>query len=267
MFQEMATLSLDSMEDGGIYDHLGGGFHRYSVDAAWRVPHFEKMLYDQAQLSIAYLETAQVAGELSFAAVAEDTLAYVQRDLRHPDGGFFSAEDADSVPPAQANDPNAKKYEGAFYVWSLAEIQQLFGDDAEIVRLRYGLEPTGNAPQDPHGEFVNQNLLYAARAVDHVAKVAGRSVESVAGVLERARAPLFERREQRPAHRQHGMSARAGPGGDECRRGVARLGDGGPRVRLAAALGGVGAKPAGPGEEGGEVCCPFEAASILFIAC
>ena len=196
--RHMVLETLRAMALGGMRDHLGGGFHRYSVDAAWRVPHFEKMLYDQAQLAIAYLETAQVAGELSFAAVAEDTLAYVQRDLRHPDGGFFSAEDADSVPPAQANDPNAKKYEGAFYVWSLAEIQQLFGDDAEIVRLRYGLEPTGNAPQDPHGEFVNQNLLYAARAVDHVAKVAGRSVESVAGVLERARAPLFERREQRP---------------------------------------------------------------------
>ena len=87
---------------GGMRDHIGGGFHRYSVDGDWRVPHFEKMLYDQAQLVLAYVEAAQLTGDPFFADVAADTLAYVRRDLRHPDGGFFSAEDADSVPPEQA---------------------------------------------------------------------------------------------------------------------------------------------------------------------
>ncbi len=95
----MVTSTLRAMAMGGMRDHIGGGFHRYSVDAAWRVPHFEKMLYDQAQLTLAYLEAAQATGDDVFAAVAEDTLAYVMRDLTDRDGGFYSAEDADSVPP------------------------------------------------------------------------------------------------------------------------------------------------------------------------
>ena len=97
--RHMVLETLRAMALGGMRDHVGGGFHRYSVDAMWRVPHFEKMLYDQAQLVIAFLETAQAAGEPSFADVAHDTLAYVHRDLRHAGGGFFSAEDADSLPP------------------------------------------------------------------------------------------------------------------------------------------------------------------------
>src|SRR6185503_16877726 len=94
--RDMAIDTLRAMALGGIRDHIGGGFHRYSVDAEWRVPHFEKMLYDQAQLVLAYLDGAQVSGDPFFAEVAEDTLAYVLRDLTSPDGGFYSAEDADS---------------------------------------------------------------------------------------------------------------------------------------------------------------------------
>ena len=94
----MVSDTLRAMALGGMRDHVGGGFHRYSVDGEWRVPHFEKMLYDQAQLVIAYLETAQASGDELFAAVAEDTLAYVARDMRDAGGGFYSAEDADSVP-------------------------------------------------------------------------------------------------------------------------------------------------------------------------
>ncbi len=119
----MATETLRAMALGGMRDHIGGGFHRYSVDGAWRVPHFEKMLYDQAQLVLAYLEAAQATGESFYAAVAEDTLAYVQRDMTDPLGGFYSAEDADSLPPEQAGVAGAHKSEGAFYIWSDEEIE------------------------------------------------------------------------------------------------------------------------------------------------
>ena len=100
--RDMVLVTLRAMALGGMRDHLGGGFHRYSVDAEWRVPHFEKMLYDQAQLVLAYAEAAQVTGDRFYADVALDTLDYVRRDLTSPGGGFFSAEDADSVPPEHA---------------------------------------------------------------------------------------------------------------------------------------------------------------------
>jgi hypothetical protein len=196
--RHMVLETLRAMALGGMRDHVGGGFHRYSVDAAWRVPHFEKMLYDQAQLTLAYLEAAQAAGDPSFAAVAHDTLAYVGRELSHADGGFFSAEDADSLPPEQAGRPDAVKTEGAFYVWGQPEIDRLFGDDADVVRFRYGIEPKGNAPQDPQGEFTDKNLLYVAHGVDDVARLSGRSVDAVEAVLDGARGRLFEARCARP---------------------------------------------------------------------
>src|SRR5213079_1422857 len=130
----MALYTLRAMALGGMRDHVGGGFHRYSVDGDWRVPHFEKMLYDQSQLILAYLEAAQATGDAFYTAVAEDTLAYVRRDMRDPQGGFYSAEDADSLPPGADH-----KREGAFYVWSDEEIGSLLGDDAAIVRRRFGI--------------------------------------------------------------------------------------------------------------------------------
>src|SRR5207302_1636904 len=107
--REMVMVTLRAMALGGMRDHLAGGFHRYSVDRDWRVPHFEKMLYDQAQLTLAYLEAAQIARDPFYAEVAEDTLLYVRREMRGEGGGFYSAEDADSVPPEQAGDPGAHK--------------------------------------------------------------------------------------------------------------------------------------------------------------
>ena len=101
----MVAKTLQPMALGGMRDHVGGGFHRYSVDANWRVPHFEKMLYDQAQITLACLETYQLAADRFFAEVAEDTLEYVMREMTNPEGGFFSAEDADSVPPEDASNP------------------------------------------------------------------------------------------------------------------------------------------------------------------
>jgi uncharacterized protein len=194
----MATDTLRAMALGGMRDHIGGGFHRYSVDADWRVPHFEKMLYDQAQLVLACLEAAQATGDTFYADVAEDTLAYVMRDMTHERGGFYSAEDADSVPPEQRDDPHAHKSEGAFYIWSAAEIDSLLGDDAPFVKRRFGIEPDGNAPQDPQGEFVGRNLLYVAQSIEDIAARTGRSVEDVAAIIERARPLLFAAREKRP---------------------------------------------------------------------
>ena len=189
----MVMDSLQAMAMGGMRDHVGGGFHRYSVDAQWRVPHFEKMLYDQAQLVLAYLEGAQNSSNDAFAAVAEDTLAYVLRDLRDPAGGFYSAEDADSVPPE-----GGPKKEGAFYVWSDAEIARLLADDADLVRRRFGIEPDGNAPSDPQGEFTGVNTLYTAAPLDAVAKASGRSEADVVAALARARQILLEARSKRP---------------------------------------------------------------------
>jgi uncharacterized protein YyaL (SSP411 family) len=179
-------------------DHIGGGFHRYSVDAEWRVPHFEKMLYDQAQLVLAYLEAAQITNDPFYAAVADDTLAYVRREMTDARGGFYSAEDADSVPPEDAARPDAHTVEGAFYVWTAAEIRDLLGEDANVFAERFGLLEGGNAPADPQGEFAGKNLLYTARSAEEVARETGRSVDEVAEALGRARLVLFEARLRRP---------------------------------------------------------------------
>ena len=196
--RDMVLLTLRAMALGGMRDHLGGGFHRYSVDADWRVPHFEKMLYDQAQLVLAYTEAAQVTGDRFYADVALDTLDYVRRDLTSPGGGFFSAEDADSIPPEHANEPHPHKMEGAFYIWTDEETQEVLGADADVFRARFGILPDGNAPNDPQGEFTHKNLLYTARALDHVASMTGRSEEEVLAALTKARGLLMTRRATRP---------------------------------------------------------------------
>jgi len=149
----MATVSLDAMAAGGIYDQVGGGFHRYSVDAHWLVPHFEKMLYDQALLTRAYVHGWLVTGENRYRRVVEETIGYVLDVLRHPDGGFYSAEDADS-----------EGIEGKFYCWSHDELHDLCGDDfPEIVRV-YGITMRGNF-EDPHTGF-RGNILHAVGPTD-----------------------------------------------------------------------------------------------------
>ena len=208
--REMALQTLRAMALGGIRDHIGGGFHRYSVDAEWRIPHFEKMLYDQAQLVLTYLDAAQLSGDAFFADVAEDTLAYVLRDLTAPDGAFYSAEDADSEVPAEgqaeeqaegqrpkAEDGKAEKREGAFYVWSAADIDRLLGADATLARRRFGIEDAGNALTDPQGEFRGQNILYVTQSVDDIAARTERTSPDVAEALARARQRLLEARATR----------------------------------------------------------------------
>jgi uncharacterized protein YyaL (SSP411 family) len=196
--RDMVLTTLRAMAFGGMRDHIGGGFHRYSVDGNWRVPHFEKMLYDQAQLVLAYLEAAQASRDPFFAQIAEDTLQYVRRDMTDDAGGFYSAEDADSVPPERADEPQARKTEGAFYIWSLADVRTALGDDSRAFELRYGLLPEGNAPFDPHNEFTAKNLLYTARGVAEIASELGREPDDVANALMQARITLFNARQTRP---------------------------------------------------------------------
>jgi uncharacterized protein YyaL (SSP411 family) len=195
---EMVLVTLKAMALGGMRDHLGGGFHRYSVDGNWRVPHFEKMLYDQAQLVLAYVEAAQSSGDRFFAEVALDTLDYVRNDMTDPAGGFYSAEDADSIPPEAAGQPDAHKMEGAFYIWKDTDIADTLGPDADVFRLRYGILRDGNAPFDPQNEFTHKNLLYTARSFEEIAAAVGQTADEVASALARSRRALRAVRNRRP---------------------------------------------------------------------
>ena len=195
--RRIAVATLEAMASGGIRDHIGGGFHRYSVDAAWRVPHFEKMLYDQAQLVVAYLEAGQAARSGALLQVAEDTIAYALREMTHADGGFYSAEDADSQLPDAASD-SAAKSEGAFYLWKATEIERLLGPDAEVLKRRLGIESDGNAPQDPMGEFSGRNIPYLQQGVEDIARLTDRSSDQVAQILTAGRKCLFAARAERP---------------------------------------------------------------------
>ncbi|MBM3797815.1 MAG: thioredoxin domain-containing protein [Acidobacteria bacterium] len=155
---EMSVDTLHKMADGGMYDHVGGGFHRYSVDEHWFVPHFEKMLYDQAQLATSYLEAFQITGEARMAEVARDIFRYVLADMTHAGGAFNSAEDADSV--IDTAHPH-EKGEGAFYIWSARELVDVLGEaDAAALGKAYGVRANGNVDHDPHGEFTGCNILY-----------------------------------------------------------------------------------------------------------
>ena len=160
---DMVATTLIAMEKGGMHDQLGGGFHRYSVDEYWFVPHFEKMLYDQAQLAAAYLECYQITGNDAMESAARRTLDYVMRDMTAPEGAFWSAEDADSV--VDPADPHHKS-EGFFYIWTWDEVAKLVGPEAAAwFGYRYGMERTGNVRNDPHGEFTGRNILFQARTI------------------------------------------------------------------------------------------------------
>ena len=191
---EMALKTLEEMSRGGMYDQIGGGFHRYSVDAGWRVPHFEKMLYDQAMLARSYAEAYALTHRGLFAATAREICDYVLRDLTSPAGGFYSAEDADSPEPS---DPSRKR-EGAFYVWGKDEAALAAGAGAALLEHRFGILPGGNAPDDPHGEFTAKNILYQAHTLEETAQHAGVSPQDAAAALERAKKALFDLRAKRP---------------------------------------------------------------------
>lgn len=192
----MVLGTLQKMAAGGMYDHLGGGFHRYSVDRFWHIPHYEKMLYDQAQLVNVYLDAFQITGQERYRTVARETLEYVLRDLTDKAGGFYSAEDADSL----LEHGKPEHSEGAFYVWKASEIDALLGEDAALFKRFYGVEPGGNAPEgsDPHGELKGTNTLIQRLSVAELAKETNRPEAEVSAALASARAKLLAKRSERP---------------------------------------------------------------------
>ncbi len=194
----MVVRTLFQMAKGGIYDHLGGGFHRYSVDKFWIVPHFEKMLYDQAQLVSVYLDAYQLTKEKFFADTAGDVLSYVERKLMHSDGGFYSAEDAESA--LDASNPDVKE-EGAFYVWEKSEIDELLGEkNSEVFCFYFGTGSRGNAPagSDPHNVFENKNILYNTRSLSETANKFEISTDEAHKIISEWKKILFDVREKRP---------------------------------------------------------------------
>ena len=193
---EMDLVTLRKMAAGGMHDHLGGGFHRYSVDRYWHVPHFEKMLYDQAQLAGAYLDAFQITQDRQYESVARDILDYVARDLTSKEGGFFSAEDADSL----LEHGKPEHAEGAFYVWTKKEVDSILGNDAAIFDFHYGVQVHGNAPEgsDPQGEFRGKNILIQRHAVVETAKDFKKSEDEIRQLLARSREKLLSIRAKRP---------------------------------------------------------------------
>ncbi|KAJ3047510.1 spermatogenesis-associated protein 20, partial [Rhizophlyctis rosea] len=194
---DMVDFTLKQIARGGIHDHVGLGFHRYSVDKHWHVPHFEKMLYDQAQLCAAYLDAYQCTKDEFHAEIVRDIIQYVERDLLSPEGGFYSAEDADSYPVEGAKE----KKEGAFAVWEREEILSAVGEeDASVFCSHFGVKPSGNVNprNDPHGELTDKNVLIQRETLEETARRFDRSVEEIRGVLERVKAKLWEVRKGRP---------------------------------------------------------------------
>jgi uncharacterized protein YyaL (SSP411 family) len=176
---QMAAHTLRRMHAGGMYDHVGGGFARYSVDARWLVPHFEKMLYDNALLVQAYTHAFQATGDPEFREVVEETLGFVLREMTGTEGGFYSAFDADS-----------EGEEGKFYVWTPDEIDAVAGrDDGALVRSYYGVTAEGN--------FEGRNILHTPQEPVEAAADAGVTVAELKGALDRARPKLYAARAKR----------------------------------------------------------------------
>ena len=167
--QDMALFTLDAMTAGGIHDQLGGGFHRYSTDFEWRVPHFEKMLYDQALIARAYLYAYRRTGSVQYADTARATLDFTLTEMRDAQGGFHAALSADSPVPGE---PRAHMEEGAWYTWSWRQLHEVINDAAlrDWVVARYGLDKHGNAVSDPLDEMNGKNVLYRARTTREMAE-------------------------------------------------------------------------------------------------
>ena len=187
--RDAAMFSLGKMAEGGVYDHVGGGFHRYSVDERWHVPHFEKMLYDNALLVRSYVQGFQAGGLPWCRHIAEDIVTYLLREMRNDAGAFYASTDADSAPPS---DPAAHAEEGEFFCWTKKELVALLGEeDAEIFSLRFGVTEEGNWE---HGK----NVLFLAMSDDDLAARTGRPVAEIRASLLASRAKAYAARESRP---------------------------------------------------------------------
>ena len=175
----MVAQTLSKMAQGGIYDHVGGGFHRYSVDAKWLVPHFEKMLYDNAQLLRIYSQAYVITGEPLYKTVVEESAGYLLREMHQPEGGFYSTQDADS-----------EGEEGKFFVWTLAEIDALLGaEDGEVFARMYDVTEEGN--------FEEKNILHPILTVDQASKFFRKEKSEIEALIARTKEKLFTAREKR----------------------------------------------------------------------
>ena len=178
-FLDMVTHTLTKMAEGGIYDHLGGGFHRYSVDAKWLVPHFEKMLYDNAQLVRIYSQVYCITKDPFFERVVDETVTYLLREMLHPEGGFYSTQDADS-----------EGREGMFFVWTLDEVGGILGEEASEIFCRvYDVTEYGN--------FEEKNILHPILTIEQAAKLFRCDVGAIEALVADAKRQLFEEREKR----------------------------------------------------------------------
>ncbi len=184
---KMVEKTLREMRRGGIFDQIGKGFHRYSTDNEWLVPHFEKMLYDQAMMMIAYVEAYVATGNRVYADVVDEIAAYVSRELRDEKGGFFSAQDADS-----------EGEEGRFYVWEYEEIESLLEpEEMKVFVEAYNIRPGGNFRDESTGKNTGKNIPHRSRGIDGVAERLSKSPEEVTHLLESAISTLFKSREER----------------------------------------------------------------------
>jgi uncharacterized protein len=186
---EMVSRTLSAMYQGGLWDHVGFGFHRYSTDQRWLLPHFEKMLYDQALLAMAYLEAYQVSRNDLFSRIAQEIFEYVLRDMTHPQGGFYTAEDADS-----------EGVEGKFYVWPQDTFEKVVGAAESIPWNEiFNLRPDGNFIDEAARKKNGTNICHMTRSWEQWAKTLGMSTQSLVGQWERVREKLFNHRKQRVA--------------------------------------------------------------------
>ncbi|XP_052479772.1 uncharacterized protein LOC105803044 isoform X3 [Gossypium raimondii] len=195
---KMVFFSLQCMARGGMHDHVGGGFHRYSVDECWHVPHFEKMLYDQGQLANVYLDAFFISRDILYSFISRDILDYLRRDMIGSEGGIFSAEDADSAEFEGAT----RKKEGAFYIWTSKEIDDILGEHASLFKEHYYVKPSGNCDlssmSDPHKEFKGKNVLIERNDSSALASKLGMSIQEYLDILGECKKKLFDARAKRP---------------------------------------------------------------------
>ncbi|GIS03734.1 MAG: hypothetical protein CM15mP106_1810 [Candidatus Neomarinimicrobiota bacterium] len=183
----MVEKTLQQMRLGGIFDHIGLGFHRYSTDKKWFLPHFEKMLYDQAMNSMAYIEAYHITKNQEYAKIAEEVFSYVLRDMRHEKGGFFSAEDADS-----------EGEEGTFYFWTEQELFKILGrKDGSVISKVYGFSKNGNFLDEASGKRNGGNIPFLSKSKSILAKEIKIDLDELNNIIECSRKKLFEKRKER----------------------------------------------------------------------